>query len=50
MMSTHIIRNRTHDVRALKKFPGRGYAYDADRSSAREWGFSRDPEAHRDVG
>ncbi len=50
MMSTHIIRNRIHDARALKKFAGGGHACDANRSSAQEWVFTRDPEAHRDAG
>ena len=50
MMSAYIIKHRIRDAQALKQFSAGGYAYDATRSSAREWVFVRNPEALQDGG
>jgi len=41
LMAGHIIRERLTDPEALKQFVQRGYAYNAELSSADEWVFSR---------
>ncbi len=41
MLSAHIVKHRLRNPRAIKAFRGGGYAFDAARSTVREWVFVR---------